>query len=58
MRVLSFYLSSNISSFPFLFFLGEGLNGIVYSRAIKTNPTDLTAQQSDGHRPGGLLVYI
>ena len=56
MRVLIFYLSSNLFSFPFLFPLGDSLNGILYQRAVHTKPKKLTTQQSNGSRPDGLLV--
>ena len=51
MRILIFCLSSNLFSFHFLLSLGDGLNEILYQRAVNTKPTKLTTQQSNGPRP-------
>ena len=55
MTVLFFSLS-NISSFSFLFCLGDGFDKILHQRAVKTKPTNMTAQQSDGPRP--VILFI
>ena len=56
MRVLNFYLSSNISSFPFLFSLREGWMRYYTQGQLRQNNQSVR-QQSDGNRSDGLLVY-